>query len=108
VVRKHVWAKVLPPLSIALATTMGAGFVVVSSLTFLGIGVQPPAPTWGGVLASELMYLSYQPFAPLVPTLLIMVTVWAFNLLADAIRDVTGEAGRALTRPAPATADATA
>ncbi|WP_028046829.1 ABC transporter permease [Cellulomonas sp. URHE0023] len=108
VVRKHVWAKVLPPLSIALATTMGAGFVVVSSLTFLGIGVQPPAPTWGGVLASELMYLSYQPFAPLVPTLLIMVTVWAFNLLADAIRDVTGDAGRALSRPAPVAADATA
>ena len=103
VVRKHVWAKVLPPLSIALATTMGAGFVVVSSLTFLGIGVQPPAPTWGGVLASELQYLSYQPWAPLVPTVLIMVTVWAFNLLADAIRDVTGQAGRPRTptRPLP-------
>ena len=108
VVRKHVWGKVLPPLSIALANTMGTGFVVVSSLTFLGIGVQPPAPTWGGVLASELMYLSYQPFAPIVPTLLIMVTVWAFNLLADAIRDVTGEAGRALTRRQPVTADAIA
>lgn len=104
VVRTHVWGKVLPPLSIALATTMGAGFVVVSSLTFLGIGVQPPAPTWGGVLASELQYLSYQPWAPLVPTVLIMLTVWAFNLLADAIRDVTGEAGRARTRPALATA----
>ncbi|GAA1861595.1 ABC transporter permease [Asanoa iriomotensis] len=96
VIRRHVWVKVLPPIAVALANTTGVGFVVVSSLTFLGIGVQPPAPTWGGVLAADLGYLSFQPWAPLVPTALIMATVWACNLLADAIRDVTGEAGRAL------------
>ncbi|MFD4526992.1 ABC transporter permease [Streptomyces sp. NPDC058470] len=96
VVRRHVWAKVLPPIAVALAQTIGVGFVIVSSLTFLGIGVQPPAPTWGGLLASDLGYLSYQPWAPLAPALLIMVTVWASNVLADAIRDVSGEAGRAL------------
>ncbi|MCC2033726.1 ABC transporter permease [Microbacterium allomyrinae] len=96
IVRTHVWSKVLPPIAIALANTMGIGFVVVSSLTFLGIGVQPPAPTWGGVLASDLGYLNYRPYAPLFTTVLIMVTVWAFNLLADVIRDVAGESGRAL------------
>jgi peptide/nickel transport system permease protein len=96
IVRRHVWVKVLPPIAVALASTTGVGFVVVSSLTFLGIGVQPPAPTWGGVLAADLGYLSFQPWAPLAPTVLIMATVWACNLLADAIRDVTGEAGRAL------------
>lgn len=96
VVRRHVWAKVLPPIAVALAQTIGVGFVIVSTLTFLGIGVQPPAPTWGGLLASDLGYLSQRPWAPLVPALLIMVTVWACNLLADAIRDVSGEAGRAL------------
>lgn len=95
VVRRHVWAKVLPPIAIALAQTIGVGFIIVSSLTFLGIGVQPPAPTWGGLLASDLGYLDYQPWAPLAPALLIMITVWACNLLADAIRDVSGEAGRA-------------
>ncbi|MGW1230605.1 ABC transporter permease [Streptomyces sp. NPDC002530] len=97
IVRRHVWLKVLPPLAVALAQTVGVGFVIVSSLTFLGIGVQPPAPTWGGLLASDLGYLSHRPWAPVVPALLIMVTVWACNLLADAIRDVSGEAGRALT-----------
>jgi peptide/nickel transport system permease protein len=114
-VRRHVWGKVLPPIAVALAQTVGVGFVIVSSLTFLGIGVQPPKPTWGGLLASDLGYLSYQPWAPLAPALLIMATVWASNLLADAIRDVSGEAGRALvahrkvragrrgrTEPAPA------
>lgn len=96
VVRRHVWVKVLPPIAVALAQTIGVGFVIVSSLTFLGIGVQPPAPTWGGLLASDLGYLTQKPWAPLTPALLIMVTVWACNLLADAIRDVSGEAGRAL------------
>lgn len=96
IVRRHVWVKVLPPIAIALAHTAGIGFVVVSSLTFLGIGVRPPAPTWGGVLASDLGFLSYRPWAPLVPTALIMATVWACNLLADAVRDVAGEAGQAL------------
>ena len=96
IVRRHVWSKVLPPIAIALAHTMGTGLVVVASLTFLGIGVQPPAPTWGGILASDLGYLSYKPYAPLFPTVLIMLTVWAFNMLADAIRDVAGQSGRAL------------
>jgi peptide/nickel transport system permease protein len=95
IVRRHVWSKVLPPISISMAYTVGAGFVVVSSLSFLGIGVQPPAPTWGGMLSSDLNYLSYQPWAPVAPALLIIATVWACNLLADAIRDVSGEAGRA-------------
>ncbi|MFF3465128.1 ABC transporter permease [Streptomyces sp. NPDC002619] len=105
IVRRHVWVKVLPPIAVALAQTIGVGFVIVSSLTFLGIGVQPPEPTWGGLLASDLGYLSHQPWAPVAPALLIMVTVWASNLLADAIRDVSGEAGRALVNTRKARAN---
>jgi len=101
IVRRHVWSKVLPPISISMAYTVGAGFVVVSSLSFLGIGVQPPAPTWGGMLSSDLNYLSYQPWAPVAPALLIIATVWACNLLADAIRDVSGEAGQAAVNMRP-------
>lgn len=105
IVRRHVWTKVLPPITVALAQTIGVGFVIVSSLTFLGIGVQPPEPTWGGLLASDLGYLSHRPWAPVAPALLIMVTVWACNLLADAIRDVSGEAGRALANDRKARAN---
>ncbi|MBQ0851316.1 ABC transporter permease [Streptomyces sp. NPDC057621] len=105
IVRRHVWVKVLPPIAVALAQTIGVGFIIVSSLTFLGIGVQPPAPTWGGLLASDLGYLSYQPWAPLAPAVLIMITVWASNLLADAIRDVSGEAGRAFVNTRKARAN---
>ncbi|MEU4659725.1 ABC transporter permease [Streptomyces sp. NPDC023723] len=98
IVRRHVRSKVLAPIAVAFAQTVGTGFVIVSSLTFLGIGVQPPDPTWGGLLASDLGYLGQKPWAPVAPALLIMATVWAGNLLADAIRDVSGESGRALLR----------
>jgi len=106
VARRHLWSKVLPPIAVAFAQTLGVGFVIVSSLTFLGIGVQPPAPTWGGLLATSLGFLDQQPWAPIAPAALIVATVWASNLLADAIRDVTGEAGRDLLgrrsrRPSP-------
>ena len=64
--------------------------LAVSFLTFLGIGVQPPAPTWGGVLSSDLDYLSLAPWAPFIPGALIAITVGALNALADAFRDRTG------------------
>jgi len=88
IVRKHVWSKILPSIAIAGANITGHALIVISSLTFLGIGVQPPIPTWGGLLASDLLYLAQQPFAPLFPSVLIVGTVAALNLLADAIRDV--------------------
>nr|WP_236705973.1 ABC transporter permease subunit [Frankia sp. ACN1ag] len=97
IVRSHVWSKVLPSIAVTLATTLGIGLVVISSLTFLGIGIQPPTPTWGGILASDLGYLAQKPYAPIFPTLLILAAVLACNLLADAIRDAAGETGRALT-----------
>lgn len=88
-VRAHVWKKVATPIAVAAANTTGAGLLIVSSLMFLGIGVSPPAPTWGGMLATDLNYLNQAPIAPLWPALLIMLTVGALNLLADAIRDDT-------------------
>ncbi len=113
IVRKHVLAKVLPPIAIALSTTIGIGLVVIASLTFLSIGVEPPTATWGGILASDLEYIAIQPYAPIAPIVVILISVLACNLFADAVRDVSGEAGRQLLsardarkRPAPAAAGA--
>ncbi len=87
IIRVHVLRKVFPTIAVTAASATAAALLTVSSLTFLGIGVVPPAPTWGGVLASELAYLSLAPWAPLAPALLIMMSVGALNLLADGIRD---------------------
>lgn len=94
IVRKHIWGKALPAISIAVATITGHALIVVSSLTFLGIGVQPPTPTWGGLLASDLLYLAQKPYAPIFPSLFIVATVAALNLLADTLRDIQGKGAR--------------
>jgi peptide/nickel transport system permease protein len=90
VIRVHVVRKVFPTIAVTTATVAGVALLSVSFLTFLGIGVQPPAPTWGGVLSSDLNYLNLAPWAPFIPGALIAITVGALNALADAYRDRTG------------------
>ncbi|WP_051218553.1 ABC transporter permease [Nocardioides insulae] len=92
--RTHIWSKVLPNVAVTSAQATGSALLVVASLSFLGLGVTPPAPTWGGMLSADLGYLAQQPWAPIFPVALMMATVGSLNLLADAIRDVTGAAPR--------------
>jgi peptide/nickel transport system permease protein len=94
ILRRHIWAKVMPTLAVTSAQALGTALLVMASLTFLGLGVTPPAPTWGGMLASDLAYLTQQPWAPLFPGVMIMLTVGSLNLLADVVRDATPDGVR--------------
>ncbi|MET0780247.1 MAG: ABC transporter permease [Microbacterium sp.] len=94
ILRRHVWRHVLPAIAVTTAGMCGAALVIVSSLTFLGIGVVPPTPTWGGLLATDLQYLYQRPWGPLAPAVLIVATVWALNALADALRDAQSATSR--------------
>ncbi|AII09425.1 MULTISPECIES: ABC transporter permease [Rhodococcus] len=105
IIRRHAVRKVLPAVGVTFAAMTGASLVIVSSLTFLGIGVVPPDPTWGGLLASGLQYLYQVPFGPVVPALLIVATVWALNAIADALRDATGQPQRRARRKQEVTSD---
>jgi peptide/nickel transport system permease protein len=87
ILRTHIWSKVLPTLAVTTAQSLAAALLTVSSLAFLGLGTEPPLPTWGELLSSDLEYLAQQPWAPLAPGLLIMIAAGALNALADAIRD---------------------
>ncbi|WP_329236898.1 ABC transporter permease [Actinoallomurus sp. NBC_01490] len=87
ILRTHLWSKILPTIAVTAAQAGAECLLAVQSLSFLGIGVQPPAPTWGGMLADDLGFLSQQPWAPLIPALTIMITVGALNAIADAIGD---------------------
>jgi peptide/nickel transport system permease protein len=91
VLRTHLWGKILPTLAVTTAQALAAALLIVSSLAFLGLGVEPPLPTWGELLSSDLAYLSQQPWAPLFPGLLIMLVAGALNAFADAIRDTGAE-----------------
>jgi peptide/nickel transport system permease protein len=95
IIRRHVWKKVLPVIAVTGANAMSAALLIVASLAFLGIGVVPPNPSWGGILASDLAYLHQRPFGPVIPSLVVMVTVGSLNWIADAVRDAGGDIGRA-------------
>jgi peptide/nickel transport system permease protein len=90
VLRRHIWSKILPTIVVTAAHVLSSCLLVFSALTFLGVGVQPPAATWGGMLASDLDYLTQQPWAPIFPSLMIIITVAAVSVLGDAVRDGTG------------------
>ena len=87
VLARHVARQIAPTLVVAAISSLGSALLAIASLTFLGIGVQPPAPTWGGMLAGDLCYLAQRPDGPLAPALAIILTVGALNVLADAVRD---------------------
>jgi peptide/nickel transport system permease protein len=87
IIRRHVARKVLPTVAVTTATSAGYAVLAAASLGFLGLGVQAPDPTWGGMLASDVEYLAEDRLAPLWPGLAIALTVWALNALADALRD---------------------
>ena len=86
-----LWRHILPHLvpTIIVWGTLGIATNVMleASLSYLGIGVQPPIPSWGGMIQQGQSYYRTSPWLVIVPGLAIMVTVFAFNLLGDGLRD---------------------
>jgi peptide/nickel transport system permease protein len=90
VILTHVWKKVLPTVAVTVASQMGAGILIVSSLSFLGVGSQPPTPTWGAMLSSDMNYLSLDSYQAIFPGIAIVLAVGCLSLIADGIRDAVG------------------
>lgn len=87
-----MWRHVLPNVTAPLIvqSSLGVAFAILSeaSLSFLGLGVQPPTPSWGGMLSFGKDWLDRAPMMALAPGAAIFITVLAFNFLGDGIRDV--------------------
>jgi peptide/nickel transport system permease protein len=88
VLLRHVLPNVLSPLFVQASLRMATALLLASSLSFLGLGVQPPMPEWGAMLANGRSYLSTSPHVVLFPGLAIMLVTLGFNLLGDGLRDV--------------------
>ena len=75
--------------SILVLATLDMAFVIIfeASLTFLGLGIQPPTPTWGFMLSEGRNYLSESPWMTLFPAMAVILTVVGINLLGDWLRD---------------------
>jgi len=83
----HILPNVLPALLVQATLTIATAIIAEASLSFLGLGQQPPAPSWGSMLNSAQRFLSTAPWMAVFPGLAIFVTVLSFNLLGDGLRD---------------------
>jgi len=86
---RHILPNVLPPVIVLFTTNVGGVILAESGLAFLGLGVPPPAPTWGGLLSdSGRTYMLQGPWLALAPGLCLTVVVYATNMFGDALRDL--------------------
>ena len=84
---RHVLPNVLPPLIVQATLTVAAAVIAEASLSFLGLGQQPPEPSWGSMLNTAKNYVEHAPWMAVWPGLSIFVLVLSFNLLGDGLRD---------------------
>ena len=93
VILRHLLPNALGPLLVA--ATLGVGDVILleAGLSFLGLGVQPPTPSWGGMILDAKPVLVQAPWAGIFPGLAIVTTVLSANLLGDALRDAVDPRG---------------
>lgn len=84
----HVLPHVVSPILVAATLGIGGAVLTESALSFLGLGVQPPAPSWGNLLSAGKDYLHVAWWLTLFPGFAILVTVLSFNLLGEGLRDV--------------------
>ena len=89
IIARHVLPAVIAPVLIAATLGVAAAIMAEAALSFLGLGVQPPTPSWGSMIADgrDLSQLRGAPWTSLFPGLAIGMTVLGFNLLGDALRD---------------------
>ena len=85
---KHLFPNAIPPVVVAATLGIGQAIVLEATLGFLGLGAQPPLPSWGSMMSSGTAYLFVSPWVIIFPGLAMMITVLGFNLFGDALVDM--------------------
>jgi ABC-type dipeptide/oligopeptide/nickel transport system permease subunit len=84
---RHIVPNAMPPLIVLVTMQIGAAILAEAGLSYLGIGITPPTPSWGSMVNDGFDYLLTNPLLSFVPGLAIMVVVFAFNMVGDGLRD---------------------
>jgi peptide/nickel transport system permease protein len=87
VIWRHLVPNVVGPVIVLATLSVGNIIILEAALSFLGLGVRPPTPDWGGMLADGRAFIMIYPHIVIVPGVMIAATVLAFNLLGDGLRD---------------------
>ncbi len=93
ILRRHLLPNVFSPILVQATATIPAAILGEALLSFLGLGVQPPTPSWGTMLSDAQSYLQQAPYLALLPGIAIFLATLAFNLLGDGIRDLLDPKG---------------
>jgi len=88
ILRLHILPGVIAPLIVQFALSFSYSVLAESSLSFLGVGNPPPAPSWGAMLTGAYGYVEQAPWAPLFPGLAITLLILGFNIMGDGLRDL--------------------
>ena len=92
---RHIWPNIMGPVMVIAASNFASAIVIEAGLSFLGIGVQPPQPSWGLMIKENYNFIITQnPMLALAPGFAIMLLVLAFNLLGNGLRDALNVRGR--------------
>jgi peptide/nickel transport system permease protein len=84
---RHILPNCLSPLIVQMTMMMGLAILIEASLSFLGLGIKPPAAAWGSMVYDGYKYLVMRPILSIAPGLAIMLVVFAFNMVGDGLRD---------------------
>jgi peptide/nickel transport system permease protein len=85
---RHILPNILPPVIVVATLGIASAIITASALSFLGLGIKPPAPEWGNMLAEGRQFMQRAWWVAFFPGLAIMLTVLSINLLGDGLRDV--------------------
>ena len=84
---KHITPNVLAPFTVQATLALSGAVLTEASMSFLGLGIQPPNPSWGSMLSDARKYMEIAPWLVIFPALFIILTILSFNVLGDALRD---------------------
>lgn len=83
----HILPNILPPIFVLITLNLGFAILAEASLSYLGIGINPPTPTWGNMVSNGYTYLRTLPLLSIAPGIAILLLVLAFNMVGDGLRD---------------------
>lgn len=98
IIIRHIIPNVVPSLIILAAMHVGHAILSIASLSFLGLGVQPPTPEWGTMLNEGKQFIFTHPHVIFFPGLAVTATVFAFNILGDGLRDLLDPRAREIIK----------
>ncbi|MFO7854183.1 MAG: ABC transporter permease, partial [Paracoccaceae bacterium] len=87
IVRRHVLPNIMAPVIVQATISVAFAILAEAGLSFLGLGTQPPTPSWGLMIQASRDYLDVAPWTALAPGLAVALTVLGLNMLGDALRD---------------------